>query len=77
MSNRPVGGRTAASARNQQIAQEFAERMRPVMSELAELSSHKVAAELNRRGIKSARGGEWHVATVQRLRLRLAARPSR
>jgi hypothetical protein len=43
-----------------------------VMEELAALSAHKAAAELNRRGIKSATGGAWYPATVLRLRERLA-----
>jgi hypothetical protein len=42
------------------------------MEELAALSAHKAAAELNRRGIKSATGGVWYPATVLRLRERLA-----
>jgi hypothetical protein len=66
------GGGTPASTRNRQKAQEFAEKLRPVMAELANLSTHKVVAELNRRGIKSAQGGEWHPQTVVRLRQRLA-----
>jgi hypothetical protein len=31
-----------------------------------------VAAELNRRGIKTARGGRWHAASVKRLEGRVA-----
>jgi hypothetical protein len=42
------------------------------MEELAPLSAHKAAGELNRRGIKSATGGVWYPATVLRLRERLA-----
>jgi hypothetical protein len=48
------------------------DKMRPVMEELAPLSAHKAAGELNRRGIKSATGGVWYPATVLRLRERLA-----
>jgi hypothetical protein len=42
------------------------------MEELAPLSAHKAAGELNRRGIKSATGGVWYPATALRLRERLA-----
>jgi hypothetical protein len=50
------GPQTPASARNRQKTQEFAERLRPMLEELAALSSHKVVAELNRRGIKECAG---------------------
>jgi hypothetical protein len=49
----------------------LAERKRLATTELADLSAHKAAAELNRRKISSATGGEWHAATVIRLRKRL------
>jgi hypothetical protein len=42
------------------------------MAELVGLSAQKAAAELNRRGIKSATGGLWYAQTVLRLRDRLA-----
>jgi hypothetical protein len=49
-----------------------AERMRPTLVELARLpSARQTAAELNRRGIKSATGGEWSSKTVGRLQQRL------
>jgi DNA invertase Pin-like site-specific DNA recombinase len=67
-----LGGRTAGSDRAEKAAAELAERMRSVMTELADLSSHQAATELNRRGIKSAAGGAWHSQTVLRLRARLA-----
>src|SRR5277367_6325210 len=67
-----LGGRTAGSDRAERAAAELAERMRSVMTELADLSSHQAATELNRRGIKSAAGGAWHSQTVLRLRARLA-----
>jgi hypothetical protein len=66
-----LGGRTAGSERSQQEAAAFAERIRPVLAELADLSAHKTAAELNRRKIISATGGKWYPATVIRLRERL------
>jgi hypothetical protein len=42
------------------------------MAELANLSAHQAAVELNRRKIVSATGGTWYAATVIRLRERLA-----
>ena len=67
-----LGGWTAGSERSQQEAAASAERMRPVMTELADLSAHKAAAELNRRKIASATGSKWYAATVIRLRKRLS-----
>jgi hypothetical protein len=67
-----LGGWTAGSERSQQEAAALAARMRPVMTELADLSAHQAAAELNRRKIVSATGGKWYAATVIRLRERLA-----
>ena len=63
-----LGGWTAGSERSAQAAADLAKRMRPVMIELASLSAHQAAAELNRRGIKSATGGKWYAATVIKLR---------
>jgi hypothetical protein len=45
--------------------------MRPLMAELASLSATRAAAELNARKIATAAGGQWHPATVIRLRERL------
>jgi DNA invertase Pin-like site-specific DNA recombinase len=67
-----LGGWTAGSERSQQEAVALAERMRPVMTELTDLSARQAAAELNRRKIGSATGGKWYAATVIRLRERLA-----
>jgi len=67
-----LGGWTAGSEASKREAYELADRMRPVMEELAELSAHQAAAELNRRGIESATGGKWYPTTVLRLRERLA-----
>jgi hypothetical protein len=52
-------GWTAGSERSQQEAAALAERMWPVMAELAHLSAHQAAAELNRRKVVSATGGKW------------------
>jgi hypothetical protein len=68
-----LGGWTAGSARSAKEAAALAERMRPVTAQLAGLSAHKAAAELNRRKIASATGGKWYAATVIKLRDRLEA----
>jgi DNA invertase Pin-like site-specific DNA recombinase len=63
-----LGGWTAGSERSRKEADALAERMRPVMTELADLSAQQAAAELNRRKIASATGGKWYAGTVIRLR---------
>jgi hypothetical protein len=45
--------------------------MRPITTELANLSAHQAATELNRRKIVSVTGGKWCAATVIRLRERI------
>ena len=51
-----LGGWTAGSEASKKQADELAERMKPILTELAHLpSARQIAAELNRRGIKSAR----------------------
>jgi hypothetical protein len=66
-----LGGWTAGSERSQKEANAFAERMRPLLAELADLSATAVASELNARKIATATGGKWYAATVIRLRERL------
>ncbi len=44
----------------------LAERMRQVMVELAPLSAHQAATELNRRKIASATGGKWYAVLYSR-----------
>jgi DNA invertase Pin-like site-specific DNA recombinase len=67
-----LGGWTAGSERSQKEAAVLAERMRPVMQELAGLSARQAAVELNRRKILASTGGQWYAATVIRLRERIA-----
>jgi hypothetical protein len=67
-----LGGWTAGSERSQKEAAALAERMRPVMQELAGFSARQAAAELNRRKIPTATSGQWYAATVIRLRERIA-----
>jgi DNA invertase Pin-like site-specific DNA recombinase len=67
-----LGGWTAGSEASKQQADELAARMKPILMELSSLpSARQIAAELNRRGIRSATGGEWSSKTVTRLRDRL------
>jgi DNA invertase Pin-like site-specific DNA recombinase len=67
-----LGGLKRGGLEAQQAAAAFAEQMRPVMQKLASLSTRGAAAELNRRGIPAANGGQWFAAQVQRVRARLA-----
>jgi len=61
--------RIAAAKQRATIAR--AERLRPVMTELANLSTRAAADALNRRGIKTASGGQWFPMQVYRARHRL------
>ena len=56
-----LGGWTAGSERSQAEASAFAERMRPIMAELAHLSANKAAAELNARKVATATGRNRHL----------------
>ena len=64
-------GRARGAAVNAANAQGFAERLRPVLAELAELSANAAAAELDRRGYATVRGGKWTAHSVINLRARL------
>jgi DNA invertase Pin-like site-specific DNA recombinase len=55
--------RTAAAAR--------AESLKPILTELNQLSARQAAEELNRRGVETPAGGKWHAQTVIRVRERL------
>ena len=69
-----LGGWTAGSEASKRQAGELAERMRPILAELAHLpSARQIAAELNRRGIKKSPTwpGQWSSKPVTRLRERL------
>lgn len=69
---KPQGGLNAGGIRNRDEAKERAEQLRPIFAELAGLSTRKIAAELNARGIATPRtGGKWHSVTVQRVMSRL------
>jgi hypothetical protein len=45
--------------------------VRGVIAETAHLSTHTAADTLNRRGIRTASGKQWHAMQVHRLRDRL------
>jgi len=52
-------------------AKDFAERLRPVLTELESLSANAAAKDLDRRGIATAMGGKWSAGKVITLRNRL------
>jgi hypothetical protein len=61
---RPYPSRVAAHA--------YAESLRPLFAELASLSTHKLAAELNARKVPTASGkGKWSASLVVRVEERL------
>jgi DNA invertase Pin-like site-specific DNA recombinase len=66
-------GRVRGAAATAAKAKIFAERMRPVFSELASLSASGAARELEQRGYATARGGKWSPLLVIRTRARLEA----
>ena len=52
--------RRKGGAAAQQLADKFAELIRPLLEDdLAGLSANATAQELNRRGVRTARGGSW------------------
>ena len=64
-------GRARGAATVAANAQAFAERLRPVLAELTELSANAAAAELDRRGFATARGGKWSARSIISVRARL------
>ena len=64
-------GSARGSATNAANARDFAERLRPVLDELEGLSARAAAAELDRRGYATARGGKWAARSVIDVRTRL------
>jgi hypothetical protein len=65
------GARFESTASERYAAQRRAEGLRPVFAELANMSAHEAAEELNQRGIEAPGGGKWYAATVKRVRQRL------
>ncbi len=71
-------GNSPAAADNRRSADEFAERMRPVVDELTAsgvTGAAQLAAELNRRGYNARAGGQWHTTSAARLLMRLSISP--
>lgn len=67
-------GRELGTARVKALAQERADRLADVLVDIGSAKSlHEISRELNRRGIRTARGGRWHAATVARVKDRLAS----
>jgi hypothetical protein len=60
-----------AEGREPSEAENRAEGFRKVFRELRDLSNRNAAAELNKRGIKTAKGGKWSHGQVRRVRKRL------
>jgi DNA invertase Pin-like site-specific DNA recombinase len=67
-----LGGLNAGGIRKRDEALQRAEQLRPIFAELAGLSTRKIAAELNARGVETPAGGRWHAVTVKRVLERLA-----
>src|SRR5947207_2532212 len=59
-----LGGTNRQSIANRNEANKRAKGLRPVLMELAALSANKAAAELNRRGVATPQGRQWHALTV-------------
>ena len=68
-SDRQTRARGTAATKANAVA--FAERLRPVLAELAGRPALATAAELDRRGIATARGGKWAARSIIELRARL------
>ncbi|MBX9778555.1 MAG: recombinase family protein [Xanthobacteraceae bacterium] len=68
-----LGGRNAQSDRTAAEASKRAEELRPILTELSQMSANKAAAELNRRKVATPAGGSWAATQVIRLRHRLDA----
>ena len=66
-----AAAKSGAAVREQ--ADQFAKLIRPMLQgELAGLSANASAHELNRRGVRTARGGKWTARAVINVRSRLA-----
>jgi DNA invertase Pin-like site-specific DNA recombinase len=65
-----LGSPTIAAA-NRQAADAHAESLRAIVEPIKHLSVRRIAAELDRRGIETSRGGRWQPMTVARLLDRL------
>jgi DNA invertase Pin-like site-specific DNA recombinase len=64
-------GNPRLAKRNFELARQYAEELRPILTQLAHLPSRRIAAELTARGVATFRGGRWQSPTVLRLVNRL------
>ena len=65
-------GSPTIAATNRQKADAHAEALRDTLEPIKHISTRKIAAVLNERGIETARGSKWQSMTVARLLDRLA-----
>jgi len=73
---RPKGRPDAALKALKAATDDFAFSIEPIVAEIRQaghVSLSAVAAELNKRGIRTRRGGRWHASTVRNLVLRTHA----
>jgi DNA invertase Pin-like site-specific DNA recombinase len=66
-----LGGLNAGGIKKRDEAMQRAEELRPIFTELAGLSARAIAAALNKRGVATPAGGDWHSVTVIRVQKRL------
>ena len=62
-----MGGRNAQSDQTAAEAPARAERLRPILAELAEMSADQAATELNRRKVPTPAGGQWFATQVMKI----------
>jgi len=67
-----LGGLNAKGIANRREAQERAEQLRPIFTELSGMSHRQMAVELNARNVPTPAGGQWHAVTVKRVLSRLS-----
>jgi len=66
-----------ANAATQRIANAFAANVLPIMQQIkasGATSYAAIAEAMNARGVRTARGGDWHSTTVRNILLRNQAR---
>jgi hypothetical protein len=64
-------GSPTIAATNRRTADRHAESLRDIVEPIKHLSTRRIAAALNERGIETSRGGRWQPMTVARLLDRL------
>jgi DNA invertase Pin-like site-specific DNA recombinase len=64
-------GSPTIAATNRQAADRHAEALRDIVEPIKHLSTRRIAAALNERGVETSRGGRWQPMTVARLLDRL------